>query len=197
MLDEYYATREWDTITGRPLPEKLRALDLNTLIDDLWPDTRGGALYDGLCIRRAAAEDLPAILWLRQSMLAAMGSPLEAIRAGADEATAQVYTGETRAGRMAHFLAFSPGGEPVALAGAVIRDEFPYVVDNPRYGLIMDIYISPHYRRRGLARRMIEEVGLWLRSQGVNRAKMVPVEGVREVLERLGFEPSREMERKL
>jgi len=37
MLDIYYREMGWDRASGRPLPETLRALDLDFVIPDLWP----------------------------------------------------------------------------------------------------------------------------------------------------------------
>ncbi len=38
MLREYYSYRQWDWVTGRPLPEKLIALGLEDILHDLWGD---------------------------------------------------------------------------------------------------------------------------------------------------------------
>jgi len=39
MKDAYYAFRDWDKETGKPTPEKLRDLELDELIDDVWGET--------------------------------------------------------------------------------------------------------------------------------------------------------------
>jgi len=36
MLEAYYAARDWDAVTGRPIKEKLESLDLGDLAKDLW-----------------------------------------------------------------------------------------------------------------------------------------------------------------
>jgi aldehyde:ferredoxin oxidoreductase len=36
ILDEYYKKMGWDRISGKPLPETLRNLDLDYIVDDLW-----------------------------------------------------------------------------------------------------------------------------------------------------------------
>jgi aldehyde:ferredoxin oxidoreductase len=36
MKDAYYEFRGWDKATGIPTPEKLRGLELDDLIEDLW-----------------------------------------------------------------------------------------------------------------------------------------------------------------
>jgi aldehyde:ferredoxin oxidoreductase len=41
MKDAYYELRGWDKTNGIPLPEKLRQLNLEEIIPDLWPDYKG------------------------------------------------------------------------------------------------------------------------------------------------------------
>ena len=41
MKDAYYELRGWDKTNGIPLPEKLRQLNLEEIIPDLWPDVGG------------------------------------------------------------------------------------------------------------------------------------------------------------
>jgi aldehyde:ferredoxin oxidoreductase len=36
MLDKYYELRGWDKATGKPTPEKLKELDLEEYIADIW-----------------------------------------------------------------------------------------------------------------------------------------------------------------
>ncbi|MCL5807615.1 MAG: hypothetical protein M1418_03500 [Deltaproteobacteria bacterium] len=40
MLDNYYRLMGWDRQTGKPLPETLRALELDSVVADLWRDTK-------------------------------------------------------------------------------------------------------------------------------------------------------------
>ncbi|MDY6918356.1 MAG: aldehyde ferredoxin oxidoreductase family protein [Chloroflexota bacterium] len=41
MLDKYYELRGWDKATGKPTPEKLKELELEEYIPDIWPDWKG------------------------------------------------------------------------------------------------------------------------------------------------------------
>jgi aldehyde:ferredoxin oxidoreductase len=41
MIDEYYRGMGWDRRTGKPLPDVLRRLGLEDMIDDLWQETGG------------------------------------------------------------------------------------------------------------------------------------------------------------
>jgi aldehyde:ferredoxin oxidoreductase len=40
MLEEYYRVREWDTQTGRPTEDRLRKLNLESYIPELWGEDR-------------------------------------------------------------------------------------------------------------------------------------------------------------
>jgi aldehyde:ferredoxin oxidoreductase len=54
MLREYYAYRQWDWDSGKPRPEKLVALELEDIVQDLWGD------YQGAFSPRTATEPHPA-----------------------------------------------------------------------------------------------------------------------------------------
>ena len=36
MLDNYYKVMGWDRVSGRPLPETLKSMELEYIIDDIW-----------------------------------------------------------------------------------------------------------------------------------------------------------------
>lgn len=44
MREAYYRAREWDIRSGKPLPKKLRQLDLEWLLPDLWDKTEASKL---------------------------------------------------------------------------------------------------------------------------------------------------------
>jgi hypothetical protein len=44
MIDEYYRGMGWDRHTGKPLPDTLRGLGLEDMVDDLWKEAAGGVI---------------------------------------------------------------------------------------------------------------------------------------------------------
>ena len=42
MLEEYYNGMGWDRKTGKPLPATLKNLDLEDVVEDLWPTSSSG-----------------------------------------------------------------------------------------------------------------------------------------------------------
>jgi aldehyde:ferredoxin oxidoreductase len=42
MKEAYYQMRGWDTATGIPTPERLNALGLAYLVNDLWGASKSG-----------------------------------------------------------------------------------------------------------------------------------------------------------
>lgn len=58
-------------------------------------------------------------------------------------------------------------GSFVGYAAAMLHDSGG---DDDRYGAIVDVWISPAYRRHGYARATVSEVEQWLRKQGADRA---------------------------
>ena len=111
------------------------------------------------------------------------------------ELTHALYAEGYRAGTIAHF-GWRENGEIVATAGVMIRDDFPVNTLKPRrYGWIMDVYVLPEHRRRGHARRVVEETLAWLRAKGVVFARLVASEQAKQarLYEKLGFTFANEM----
>jgi GNAT superfamily N-acetyltransferase len=79
---------------------------------------------------------------------------------------------------------------------AVITVSTVLYVEWGRLGEIGDLYILPEYRRRGLARLLVERAKAWCRAQGCSAVSVTitPAGDARHQLSRfyvrLGFEPS-------
>src|SRR5258708_32016106 len=60
------------------------------------------------------------------------------------------------------------GGEVVAGAGLWVMDWLPHQAHiEPQRGNIVNVYVQPEYRRRGLARALTELALAWCRHNGV------------------------------
>ena len=59
----------------------------------------------------------------------------------------------------------------------------------------MDVYVLPEHRRRGHAKRVVEETLVWLRAKGVVFARLVASEQAKQarLYEKLGFTFANEM----
>jgi len=97
-------------------------------------------------------------------------------------------------GRYAGWIV-SDGGRPVASAGLFIMDWPPHPFDpeNERRGYVLNVYVEPPYRRRGLAHGLTEMCMAEARRRGIRVVTLHASDAGRPVYESMGFKTSREM----
>jgi GNAT superfamily N-acetyltransferase len=91
------------------------------------------------------------------------------------------------------WLAFD-SDRPIA-GGAVLITSWPahpYDLECRR-ATILNVYTDPQYRRRGIARQLIETIVAWCKQQGFARVTLHASDDGRHLYESLGFEPGNEM----
>ncbi len=62
-----------------------------------------------------------------------------------------------------------------------------------REGLVMNVYTAPAWRRRGIARRLMEEIIAWAKTAGIVRLVLHASDEGRPLYTALGFVPTNEM----
>jgi GNAT superfamily N-acetyltransferase len=143
--------------------------------------------------RMATAGDLPALAALRYEMeveRGRAGPSLEEYTAAYAEATRdELIRGTHRA-----WLA-EADGEPVGCALLVVWTMPPNFTSSRRTrGFVSNVYTRPTYRRRGIARHLMELLVAWARAEGVGRLILWSSAEGRPLYKALGFTPSRAME---
>lgn len=139
-----------------------------------------------IAIRRATADDWPAVRDIRLAALAAdpdaFGSTLER----------ELHFGEAewrgRIGTSANFLAFD-GARPVGIA-AGFRDPECCAADER---LLVSMWVEPASRGRGIAAQLVDAVIGWAGSDGARVLKLqvtLDNDGARRLYERAGFAPT-------
>jgi GNAT superfamily N-acetyltransferase len=149
---------------------------------------------EGITIRPAAFADLPHILRHRRTMFRDMGSGTDA------ELDAMVVTTEAflrqamPAGTYRGWLAETKDGRIAAGVGIAIipwpgapRDPAP------RRGWVQNVYTEPEFRRRGLARRLMEVLVEWCRAEGFHTVSLHASREGRGLYESMGFKVTNEM----
>jgi len=83
-----------------------------------------------------------------------------------------------------------------ASSSGVAIDQHPSGPSNPsgQIGYIMNVVIAPRYRRRDIARRIMQAMLKWLAEQGIQQAALHTTEMGRPLYEELGFVTSNEMQ---
>jgi GNAT superfamily N-acetyltransferase len=131
-------------------------------------------------------------------MFEAMGFAEPVQLDAADAACTAYFAGAIPAGTFHGWLAVTRVGEAVASGGAVI-DQHPPGPGNlsGRIGYVMNVVTDPRYRRRGIARRVMQMILEWLAAQGITRVDLHATEMGRRLYEWMGFVDNHGMRLKL
>ena len=147
-----------------------------------------------LTIREAGAADLETILHHRRSMFRDMGEGsveqldrmVEVARPWFERALAN--------GTYRHWLAVDPSGA-VAGGGGVLLSPWPANPHDPcvERAIILNVYTEVEFRRRGMARLVMETILAWIRGYGLKSVNLHSSAEGRALYEKLGFAQTNEM----
>ena len=148
-------------------------------------------------LREATAADLDAVMRHRRSMFADMrsgdASELDAMEAASRPLFARALADGTYRGWLAE-----DGGRVVAGGGIIMLPYHSSPRDpKPRRAWIVNMYTEPAHRRRGLARRLMDEMIRWCRGQRMTAVYLHASDEGRALYESLGFTPTNEMSLRL
>jgi GNAT superfamily N-acetyltransferase len=148
-------------------------------------------------IRAAAKDDIPEILRQRRGMYEDMGHRDANILEQMASLSAD-YLGKAMSG--GSFRAWLASAENRFVAGGAIIispwPAYPYDLECRR-ATILNVYTYPEFRRRGVARRLMQTMIDWCANEGFARVALHASDDGRRLYESLGFEPSNEMRLKL
>jgi GNAT superfamily N-acetyltransferase len=161
---------------------------------------------DGFHIRMATADDAAVIAHHRVSMFRDMGVLAPEWAPRLDGMTRAFVSDAIPAGEYVGWLAH-PADERdriVAGAGAQVRRVLPFPFRGPgsppgggigvgRQAIVLNVYTERAFRRRGLARRLMDEAIAWARRSGIETLVLHAAPDGRPLYESLGFVPTTEM----
>jgi len=150
-----------------------------------------------LDIRAAAPDDVPEILRQRRAMYEDMNYQDAAALAAMVSVSARYLARAVADGSFRAWLASA--GNRVVAGGAVIISPWPahpYDLECRR-ATILNVYTYPEYRRRGIARLLMQTMIDWCRREDFAHIDLHASEDGRHLYESLGFEPTNEMRLKL
>lgn len=146
-------------------------------------------------IRTALPEDVALIAAHRVAMFDAMGRGNEDIRAEMGRNFAAWLAPRLADGRYMAWIAID-AGRPVASAGLMILD-WPPVPHDPAgttRGYLLNIFVEPAYRHRGLARALINCCMEETRRRGIRVVTLHASHEGRGLYEKIGFHAGNEMQ---
>lgn len=150
-------------------------------------------MTSGISIREATQNDVPEILRHRRGMYEDMGYKDAAVLAGMAP-TSKPYVARALAdGSLRAWLAISAG--QVVGGGAVLISPWPsHPYDQQcRRATILNLYVDREFRRRGIARRLMQTMIDWCKKDGFVFVTLHYSDDGRALYEFMGFKPSNEM----
>ena len=137
-------------------------------------------------IRPATVTDIPHIVQQRELMFRDMEIPaaFEAMATSMDQWLRDAIPSNTYRG----WVAVSDEGHVVAGGGLIVIPWPPGPISmDPRCGFIFNVYTDPSHRQQGLARRLMDTIHEWCRSDGLERLVLNASTFGRPLYESMGY----------
>ena len=155
-------------------------------------------ILERIALRRATADDAKTIARHRRSMFRDMGYDDEVALDSMMEKFLPWIEAKLKSGDYLAWLAVTEWDVVVAGAGLWLMDWPAQMVgSSTRRGNILNVYTEPPFRRRGLARWLIEAALYWCKVNEIGLVILHASEDGRRLYESLGFQASNEMRIKL
>jgi ribosomal protein S18 acetylase RimI-like enzyme len=149
-----------------------------------------------LAPRVATVADVETLMRHRAEMFAEMGTPRDGPFEAMVAHSERWFREHVAAGTYLGFL-IEPAGShtvPVAGGGVLLLDWPPTHRDpQPERGYILNVYVEPLHRRRGLARAITEVCLEVCRARSIRIVSLHAADAARPLYEKLGFAPTNEM----
>lgn len=139
-------------------------------------------------IRLASSDDIPLVAELRRRFVAEVrGDPAIVDDVDFAEVTTAFVAEQHAAGTMRTWLA-EVGGRVIGLMSMLLRATTPQPAD-PRSlaGYVINVWVEPADRGRGVARAMLERCLADARAWGVRDVELIATDAGRPLYESLGF----------
>ena len=152
------------------------------------------ALPEGFTIRRASTADLETLVAHRRAMFQDMGHSDDAALSSMSAKFRTWVLEHMSAGDYLAWLVSVPDGSIVAGAGLWLMDWPPHMIGRcDRRANIVNVYTAEAFRRRGLARRLMEAVLTWCSEHGIDTIILHASSEGRSLYESMGFKATNEM----
>lgn len=148
-----------------------------------------------ISIRPARPEDIPTLVSFRREMFRDMQVTSAQRLEASLEPFGQWLAEQMQAGAARGFLARGPRGPVGSALGWIYRwYPSPMYPENRKVGYLFNVFVAEGFRRRGLARRLVEDCIEWLKASGARKITLHTSEKGRSLYASLGFEEGNEME---
>lgn len=145
-------------------------------------------------LRKASSDDLDIVLRHRREMFNDMGIANSATSAHPDVLSREFF-GKALTDGNYHGWFYQDAERNVVAGGGIILIEYHPSPSNPRLRRpwVVNVYVERNWRRRGLARQLMDVMIDWSRAQGYTNLFLHASNEGRPLYESLGFSPTNEM----
>ena len=151
-------------------------------------------LPEGFGIRRASTDDVITLIEHRREMFRDMGYRDDAALDSMAAKFKPWLLAHMNSGEYVAWLAVARDASIAAGAGLWLMDWPPHMIGaGARRGNILNVYTVEKFRRRGLARQLMEVAIQWCRENGVDTVILHASPDGHALYESMGFAPSNEM----
>jgi len=153
-----------------------------------------------MIVRFATTHDAAILAEHRVAMFREMGAIEASYEAALRDASEAYFAAAIASGEYVGWLAcLDDASQPIAGGGAQLRSLLPRPSASGdglllgREALVLNVYTAPSWRRKGVARRLMDAIIAWAADAGVVRLVLSASEDGRPLYERMGFVATREM----
>jgi GNAT superfamily N-acetyltransferase len=145
-------------------------------------------------IRVALPTDAALVARHRAQMFMDMGKLDEAARAAFEELATDRLRILLEQGTYRAWFVLGPEGAVVGGGGVQLRTLLPRPEDVcGKEAIVLNVYVEPAFRRRGVAWALMQQVLAWCSGQGIRRIVLHPSPEGLPLYQSLGFAPNNEM----
>lgn len=140
-------------------------------------------------IRRATVLDIEALVHHRIGMFSDMGTPMDAD--GLAHAFREWLASALPTDRYVAWVIVAGSGDIVGGGGIVVVPWPPGPRDfGDRLPFVYNVYVEPPYRRKGLARQLMDVIHAWCRQQNIRSIGLAASDFGKPLYESMGYRPS-------
>lgn len=152
------------------------------------------ALPQGFTPRCASTADLDTLVSHRREMFLDMGYTDGAVMESMSARFRVWLLDHMNAGDYHAWLISAPDGSVAAGTGLWLMDWLPHMIGkSARRGNIVNVYTAERFRRRGLARHLMQSALDWCRHNAIDTVVLHASPAGRSLYESMGFEATNEM----
>jgi ribosomal protein S18 acetylase RimI-like enzyme len=156
------------------------------------------SLPEGFTIRRASTADLEILVAHRRAMFHDMGYNDNVALDSMSSKFRVWLLQHMNAGDYHAWVVSAPDGSIASGAGLWLMDWPPHMIgQGARRGNILNVYTAENFRRRGLARQLMQAVLSWCSENGIDTIILHASASGRSLYESMGFIQTNEMRLRL